>query len=112
MGKVTFTFCKLMKMINFFRKLSSAFDPRIATYTRENIDEVVHHSSFRSTGRTVFFHFDKEDYSRQQQVTEIITSYLYTNSYNVIMVIYDDPTVINDFVRILFFIFYWESLMI
>lgn len=75
---------------------STAFDPHIITYDLDNIADVTSHVGFRNTGRTAIFHFDEEDYSRQQQVTEIITSYLYTGSYNIIMVIYDDPLLISD----------------
>lgn len=61
-----------------------------------NIADVVNHFGFRSSGRTALFHFDEEDYDRQQQVTEILTSYLYSGSYNIIMVVYDNPAVISD----------------
>lgn len=65
-------------------------------FDMNNIAEVVNHFGFRGNGRTAMFHFDEEDYERQQQVAEVLTSYLYSGSYNIIMVIYDDPTVISD----------------
>jgi hypothetical protein len=67
-----------------------------------DIANVVNHFGFRSNGRTALFHFDEEDYDRQQQVTEILTSYLYSGTYNIIMVIYDNPTVISDDVSLNF----------
>lgn len=90
-------FRKWLKTI--FLNSRTAFDPQIITYDLSTIAELTSHVGFRRSGRTAVFHFDEEDYSRQQQVTEIITSYLYTGSYNIIMVVYEDLSLISDAVN-------------
>lgn len=65
-------------------------------YDIRSFQNIVDHPHFRANAPTVIFHFDEFESNRDQHVAEIITSYLYTNEYNMILVDYQNVGIISD----------------
>ena len=75
---------------------SSAFDPQMQIYDVRSFQNIINHPHFRTNERTVIFHFDEFESHRDQHIVEIISSYLYMEKYNVILVDYQNVDVISD----------------
>ncbi|CAG9801915.1 unnamed protein product [Chironomus riparius] len=74
----------------------SAFDPQMQIYDVRSFQNIINHPHFKMNAPTVIFHFDEFETNRDQHIAEIITSYLYMEEYNMILVDYQDVNIISD----------------
>jgi hypothetical protein len=74
-------------------------------FTVQTLEQIVDHPSFRQFARTAIIHYDAGEHNQTQQILEVITSYLYFGNYNVLLVDYDNPDVINEIVSFPLYMF-------
>ena len=65
-------------------------------YDVRSFQNIINHPHFKLNAPTVIFHFDEFETNRDQHVVEIISSYLYMQEYNMILVDYQNVNIISD----------------